>query len=102
MLSCHSLLLPGVPLFVKILAFDFVGSFGSHGVSRLYVGHTPGIRLGHTGPWDSYLCVCHPGHSYRVVDQYICRRVHGGCGRFSGIDPLPGPNCCAVLCVRPV
>ena len=97
--GCHSLLLPGVPLFGKILAFDFVGSFGSRGISRLYVDHTPGIRLGHTGPWDSYLCVYPLGHSYRVVGQYIYRRVHVGYGRLSGIDPPPGPDCCAVLCV---
>ena len=102
MLGCHSLLLPDVPLFGKILASDFVGSFGSRGVSRLCVDYTPGIRLSHTGPWDSYLCVFPPGHSYRVVDQYICRRFHVGCGRLSGIDLLPGPDCSVVLCVGPV
>ena len=63
----HSLLLPGVLLFGKILAFGSFGSSSSPGVSRPCVDRTPGIRLGYTGPWDSYLRVYPLGHSYRVV-----------------------------------
>ena len=100
MLGCYSLLLPAVLLFGKILAFDSVGSFGSLGVYRLYVGHIPGSHLAHTGPFDSRLCIFHRSHSRHVVDQYICRRVHVGRGRLSGIDLLPGPDCCAVLCAE--
>ena len=102
MSGCYSLLLPGVLLFGKILAFGSFGSFGSPGVHRLCAGHSLGSRLANTGPCDSHLCVCCRGHSYRVVDQYTCRHVPVGRGRFFIIDLLPGPDYCAVLCVGPV
>ena len=96
----HSLLRLDVLLFGKILAFGSFGSSGSPDVSRPCVDRTPGIRLGYTGPGDSYLCVYPLGHSYRVVGQCICRDVLVGCGRLSGNDPLPGPDCCMVLCAE--
>ena len=99
MLGCYFLLLLGVLLYGKILAFDSVGIFSSLGVYRLCIGHILGSRLAHTGPCGSHLCVCNHGHSYRVVDQYIYRRVHVGRGRFAEIDLLPGPDYCTVLCV---
>ena len=97
-----SLLLPGVLPFGKILAFGSFGSFGSPGIYHLCAGHSPRSRLAHTGPCDSHLCVCRRGHSSRVVDQYTCRHFPVGRVRFFGIDLLPGPNYCAVLCGGPV
>ena len=102
MLGCYFLLLPGVLPCKKILAFDFVGNFGSLGVYRLCAGHILGSRLSHTGPCDSRLCVFRRGHSYHVVDQYIYHRVDVGHGRLSGINLLPGLDCSVVLCVGPV
>ena len=97
MLGCYSLLLLGVPLCGKILAFDSVGSFGSLGVYRLYVGHIPGSHLVHTSP-----SVFRRDHSRHVADQCIYRYAGVGRSRLSRIGLLWGPDCSVVLCVGPV
>ena len=71
MLGCHSLLLPDVPLFGKILASDFVGNFGSLDAYHPFTGHILGSNPVHIELCDSCPYVDRRGHSHQASPRYL-------------------------------